>query len=122
MTAAAGKPDQEGKQTITISLSIQKPWHVYANPVGPSKLEASQTTVRILHKGAELDAAIDYPKGKSISDDASGEYQVYEGEVRIAVRVKRPQDADGPLDVELRIQACSGEQCLLKTRLKTTVK
>ena len=33
-TAAAAKPDADGKQTVTLTLAIDKGWHLYANPVG----------------------------------------------------------------------------------------
>ncbi len=37
-TATADKPDADGKQTVTITLNIEKPWHLYANPVEVKEL------------------------------------------------------------------------------------
>jgi hypothetical protein len=34
VSAAADKPDASGKQTVTITIAIDKAYHIYANPVG----------------------------------------------------------------------------------------
>src|ERR1700674_4109437 len=47
VTATADKPDREGNQTITITLDIDKPWRIYANPVNNGMLASAQTTVKI---------------------------------------------------------------------------
>jgi uncharacterized protein len=122
LAASAEKPGAEGRQTIAITLTIEKPWHIYANPVGLKSLEESQTTVRILHQGKELSAQVEYPKGTLVKDKIVGDYLVYEGEVRISAQVSRSKDADGPLDVEVHVQACTEKQCLVGARLKTSIK
>ena len=50
VTASADRPDADGKQSVTISLAIDKGWHTYANPVGLSDLADVQTTV---HKDSD---------------------------------------------------------------------
>jgi len=122
LTASAEKPSAEGRQAIAITLTIENPWHLYANPVGLKSLEESQTTVRILHHGKEIAAQVDYPSGKLVKDNTVGDYLVYEGEVRISAQVIRPKDADAPLEVEVHVQACTEKECLVGAWLKTSIK
>ncbi|HMF14694.1 MAG TPA: hypothetical protein VKE94_20400, partial [Gemmataceae bacterium] len=64
VTAKAEKPDDSGKQVVTITLSIDKDWYAYANPVGLEDLEAAQTVVEITGKNKLESVQLDYPKGK----------------------------------------------------------
>src|ERR1019366_4835307 len=58
----ASKVDKDGKQTVTITLAIEKSWHLYANPVNHDFLEGAQTTVKIKGKASEV--RVKYPEGK----------------------------------------------------------
>ena len=53
-TAAAEKPDANGKQVITLTLAIDKGWHIYANPVGAEDFASVQTTVKAKAKGGSI--------------------------------------------------------------------
>src|SRR5262249_2039279 len=48
--AAPEKPGPDGKQLLTITLAIEKDWHIYANPVGNEQFENAQTTVAVAGK------------------------------------------------------------------------
>src|SRR5262245_60002270 len=75
-TATAGKPDADGEQDVTVTLTVDKPWHIYANPVGLEDLADAQTTVTF---GAQVKPIkIQYPEGKVIKDKVLGDYRVYE--------------------------------------------
>ena len=39
---------------LTVTLKIDRPWHVYANPVGHEDLEAARTTVEVFAGGKKL--------------------------------------------------------------------
>ena len=41
-TATASKPDADGKQTVTITLTIDPKYHLYANPVGNQDFDSNQ--------------------------------------------------------------------------------
>src|SRR5262249_41828104 len=41
------KPGPDGKQTVTVMLTIEKGWHIYANPPGLDDLVPVQTTVTV---------------------------------------------------------------------------
>jgi uncharacterized protein len=116
-TLDAGKPDKDGKQTITITLTIAEPWHVYANPVGNDTLLESETFVEVFVGGKKVEAAIDYPAGLPAKDAGSGEYRIYAGAAKIAGTVKRAKD-DGELEVRVRVLACKDRLCLSPSTLK----
>src|SRR5262245_20573359 len=122
-SASLGPADADGKRVITVTLRIQKPWHIYANPVERDDLEGARTVAEVYAAGKKLTATVEYPKG-TVEKDAKGvEYRVYEGEavVKAAVTAK---DA-GDLEVRVKVQACtSGEngRCLLPATLTIPVK
>ena len=122
LAATAAEPDAEGRQKVTVTLTIDKPWHIYANPVGSKSLEGAETTIKVLVDGKEVPANVDYPKGKSVKDQVVGDYLVYEGEVTITAQVTRPKGAAGALEVAARVQACTERECLLGATLKAAVK
>lgn len=120
-TAKADKPDADGKQTVTITLDIEKPWHLYANPVGNEDLANAQTVVTISAKSKPEDVKIDYPAGKVITDTVVGNYKVFEGKVAIKAKVKRAKDDTGPLKVTIKLQACNDKSCLLPATIEIPV-
>jgi DsbC/DsbD-like thiol-disulfide interchange protein len=112
MTAVADKPAADGTQVITITLDIEKEWHLYANPVGSDMLATAATKITVAQGKDELkDVKIDYPKGKFVKDADVGDHYTYEGKVEIKATVKRPSGA-GPLTVSVKMQACDKSTCL----------
>src|SRR6516165_5796978 len=103
--AKADKPDADGKQTVTITLDIEKPWHLYANPVDNEDLASAKTDVTITAKDKTENVKIEYPKGKVIVDAAVGNYKVYEGKIEIKATLKRAKGDDSPLEVNIKLQA-----------------
>jgi hypothetical protein len=119
-TAKADKPGDDGKQTVTITLEIDKGWHVYANPVGLEDLAAAQTEVSVAGKAKVNGIKIDYPAGTEIKDKTLGNYRVYEGKVVIPIAVTRAKDDAGPLELTIKLQACNSKTCLLPGEIKVT--
>lgn len=117
--ATAGKVEADGKQVVTVTLSIDKPWHTYANPV-PKDFPGLPTAVSV-EKVKPDDVKVDYPAGKTIKDNTVGDYNVYEDKTEIKVTVRRAKGDSGPLNVSVQVQACSDKQCLLPSTLKVTV-
>ena len=123
VTAKAGKPDNSGKQVVTITLAINKGWHVYANPVGNPDLRSSQTIVTVSAKEKPEQVKVDYPVGKVVNDKLVGNYRTYEGQVDIKTTVQRAKGDAGPLEVSVRFMACHDKGvCLLPATVKLTVK
>src|SRR5262249_51633681 len=60
--ARADKPGADGQQTVTVTLDVSKPWHLYANPVGNKDLADVETTVSVAGK-AKVEK-VEYPAGK----------------------------------------------------------
>ena len=118
--AKAGKPAADGSRTVTIALTIEKGWHLYANPVGFEDLAPNQTTVTFTGANKPDDVKIDYPPGKSVKDKVlMAEYRTYEDKVTIKAKVGA---GSGPLEVSLKVQACDERRCLAPSTLKLEVK
>jgi uncharacterized protein YyaL (SSP411 family) len=121
-TATLAAPDKDGKRALSVTLKVQAPWHVYANPVGHDDLELARTTVDVYAAGKKLPARIVYPRGKAEKDQKGMEYQTYMGEVVVTGLVTVRDAAE--LEVRVKVQACtSGEngRCLLPATLKLPV-
>jgi hypothetical protein len=118
--ASASKPDGEGKQVVTITLEIESPFHLYANPVGNEDLATNQTTVTITGQAKSI--KVDYPPGKTKKDKVLGDYKIYEGKVTIKATVQRGKGETGALSAGIKIQACDDKRCLLPATIKVPVK
>jgi hypothetical protein len=118
--ATADKPGADGKQTLTITLDIERPWHLYANPVGNEDFASAQTTISVSARAKPEDVKIDYPPGKLLKDPA-GDFKVYEGQVTIKAHLRRARGDTGPLEVSVKLQACNDKSCLLPATVKVTV-
>jgi uncharacterized protein YyaL (SSP411 family) len=117
IAASASKPDADQRQTATISIAIDKSWHLYANPV-PADFPGIPTTVTIEAQGKARDATIEYPRGTLVQDKVLGDYYVYEGKVKIQAVVKRTKEDNSSLSAVIKLQACSDKQCLLPSTVK----
>jgi hypothetical protein len=108
---------------VTTTLKIEKPWHIYANPVEHADLEGARTTLEVYADGKKLPLKAEYPKGTAEKDVKGVEYRVYEGEVTIKGKVTANDATE--LEVRVKVQACtSGEngRCLLPATIKIPVK
>src|SRR5262245_66487502 len=65
-TARAEKPDADGKQVVVVTIEIEKPYHLYANPVGQADLASNQTVLSFTTKVD--DSKIEYPEGQVVKD------------------------------------------------------
>jgi hypothetical protein len=109
------KPAADGKQVVTVTLDIEKGWHIYANP--PGNDNAVPTVVQVSSKVKLEDVKVEYPKGKELKDAALDmKVSVYEGKVEIKAMIRRGtvngQPDAGPLDVTVKYQACDDAKCL----------
>jgi uncharacterized protein len=121
-TATLGPADKDGKRALTLTLKVEKPWHLYANPVENDDLQRAQTVVDVYGGGKKLPIAVDYPKGR-VEKDKTGDYRVYEDEIVLKGVVTANDATD--LEVRVRVQACtSGEngRCLSPATVTIPVK
>lgn len=121
VTAKADKPDAEGRQVVTVAITIEPGWHIYANPPGLKDLEAGQTTVTLSSKVKPEEVQVEYPPGHVVKDAVLGDYNVYENKVSIKATVRRAKGDTGPLEVSVKLQACNDKMCLLPATVKQTV-
>ena len=120
VSVEASKIDKEGTQIVTITLNIEKGWHLYANPVNHEFLEGAQTKVKVAAKGKLSDVRVKYPAGKT-HVEKTGNYDVYEGAVKIPVSFKRSAGDTSPLEIVIDIQACDSSVCLKESKIKLMV-
>lgn len=118
VAARAAKPDASGNQVVTVTMTIDRAWHAYANPVGHEQFEDAATKLTVA-KAASVRVA--YPPGKLYKDKLGEEMKVYEGTVNIRAIVKRaPGDTD-PLEVVVKFQVCNDKVCLPQSTVKLSV-
>jgi DsbC/DsbD-like thiol-disulfide interchange protein len=120
VTATATRPDAEGRQVVTVTMDIEKPWHAYANPVENEMLESAKTTVTITSKTKLEEVKITYPPGKA-HVDGKETMRIYEGKVSITAQVRRAKGDTGPLNVKVQYMTCDDKQCLPPETVKLTV-
>jgi uncharacterized protein YyaL (SSP411 family) len=118
--AAAEKADADGNQVVTVTITIDKSWHLYANPV-PADFPGIPTSIAVEAKVKPEIVKVDYPEGKVVKDPLLGDYRVYEDKVRIKATVKRGKGDSRPLELMISVQACSEKQCLLPATVKVKV-
>ncbi|VTS06158.1 DUF255 domain-containing protein [Tuwongella immobilis] len=116
LAALAAKPADDGTITITATLTIDKPWHVYANPVKNKTLQPTETVVAVYQGGKKLDAKVTYPASKTVEDEFTGDYEIYEGTPTITITVK--PTGTGPLEVRATVSACNERSCLKSSTLQ----
>jgi DsbC/DsbD-like thiol-disulfide interchange protein len=121
--AEASRPDATGKQTVTITLNIDKGWHLYANPVGNQSFAENQTVVEISGKAKPRSVRVEYPPGKVYEDKVLKEsFRIYEGQVTIRAHVQRAAGDAGPLQVTIRVNACTEKSCLAPGTITLSVR
>jgi uncharacterized protein YyaL (SSP411 family) len=106
------EPAADGTVAFTVTLAVEKPWHVYANPVGNDTLATSQTTVEVFAGGEKVAAAVVFPKGEVAKDATAGEYRIYEGTVTLTGKATGVKAGDA-VTVRVRVIACKEGTCLL---------
>lgn len=122
VTAKAGDVDDQGNQSVTVTIQINDKWHIYANPVGSESLAAAQTKVTFKNKLEKTQ--VSYPPGKVVKDEfvEEGQYRTYEGKVTIKAKVRRVAGSKEPLQLVIQLQACNESSCLFPAKIPVTVK
>lgn len=119
-TAAASKIGADGNQTVRITLTIDKGWHIYANPVGHEDYEPNHTIVDFSAKG-KVKATVKFPQGDVKIADDKKKYHVYADKVVLESQVQRTAGDDSPLQLAITVNACDSRRCLDKGVVKLTV-
>jgi uncharacterized protein len=109
------KEPKDGRREFTLRLAVEAPWHLYANPAGLDTLAESQTEVSVLVAGKKVEAKVEYPKGKEITDSTGAKYSVYEGAVTITGSFPT---TEGAVELRVKLSACKEGLCLPPSVLK----
>jgi DsbC/DsbD-like thiol-disulfide interchange protein len=121
ITPEAKAPDTEGNQVVTLTLEVEKGWHLYANPVGNEMLEESQVVVTATAKEKPESVTVEYPAGEVVKDKTLGDFKAYFGKVTIKAKVRRAKGDTSPLQVTIRLNACDEKMCLPQADVKLTL-
>jgi hypothetical protein len=120
--ATATKPDASGKQVITVTLDIDKGWHLYANPPDNKIVADAQTVVTVKTPVKPQSVDVKYPPGSRYFDEVAKEtFKVYEGRVMIRAIVQRAAGDTGPLQVLVKVNACNRNTCLKEATITVPV-
>ena len=120
VAAVAGKLDA-GKQTVTITLDVNKGWHIYANPVKNEDLISAATIIKVSAAVRPASVDVKYPEGAKHTDKILGSYYTYEGKVAIDAVVQRAAGDASKLEVSVTFMACDDKQCLQPTTVTVKV-
>jgi thiol:disulfide interchange protein len=116
----AGKAGADGKQTIYLTLAIEKGWYIYANPVGNEDFAANATAITIKPKPQAVN--ITYPEGELKKDSTVGDYRIYHDQITIPIQVQRAAGDTGSLELSVRVNSCNTKMfCLPPGTLKVAV-
>lgn len=120
--ATATKIGDDGKQTVTITLDIDKGWYIYANPVNHNNdgFNSNKTVVNIAAK-EKVKFSVKYPEGR-IKKDGKEIYDIYVDTVKLQAEVVRAKGDTSPLEIRITVNACDSDNCLPKGEVKLTVK
>jgi hypothetical protein len=123
-SATASSVGADGKQTVSITLEIDKGWYIYANPVRLKGYEDNHTVVTFTAK-EKVAATVKYPEGvvKTTTDEKKKEvqYRAYEGRVVLQAQLQRTAGDNSPLQVSIGVNACDKDNCLFPGVVKLTV-
>ena len=117
VSVTSSKPDNSGKQTVTVNMDIDKGCFIFANPVKNEDLEPIQTRVYITSEKKLTDVKVQYPPGKQQMKHKLTWMQ-YERKIAIQAVVQRAPGDTGPLFVDVNYSAHLEEigGCLLPAR------
>ena len=111
-TSARLEKSAVGKDVVVVHFAVEKPWHIYANPVGNEGQERSRTTIDIVGKTKPKSVQVTYPRGSDY-EEFGEKFKVYEGSFDIRAVVEREPGDKGPLEAVVRFGACKHLECLL---------
>ena len=124
LRVTAGKIDDKGYLPLTLDLTIDEGWYIYANPTGHKNVDGNETVVTVFGTAKLDDVVVDYPKGspkkEKYGNDPEFEYRIYNGKVSLQARVKGIAP-DAPLEIRVRVFACDGNKCLTEGTVKAKV-
>jgi DsbC/DsbD-like thiol-disulfide interchange protein len=122
-SAKATKAGADGKQTITITLEIEKGWYIYGNPVGAEDFDGNKTNVAVSAK-EKVVASVKYPEAKVKVEKIGKEelrINIYEDKVIITAQVTRTMGDASPLQISIDVNSCNKGTCLAPGKVKLTV-
>jgi uncharacterized protein len=112
------------KAEATLTIAVRDGWHVYANPTGDTGVPPTRLTIDP-GQGWAIER-VEYPPGvvKTLAS-SQNKVALYEGKVKLVVRLKPDGDATGQAAADLKFtlhyQACNDRACLAPARQAVAV-
>jgi Disulphide bond corrector protein DsbC len=131
VSATASKLNADGKQTVTITINIEKDMYIYANPVeakigGIPEPDFDDCRTNVTIKAKEpVKAEVRYPAGKVMNygkAKTSISYNYYEKSVVIEATVQRTAGDTSPLDVIVYVHPWGRDICWVPITTRLAVK
>jgi hypothetical protein len=119
-TTARLEKSAAGKDIVVVHFAVEKPWHIYANPVGNEGQETSRTTIDVVGKTKPKSVQVEYPKGSDY-EEFGEKFKVYEGSFDIRAIVEREPGDKGSLEAVVRFGACKHLECLMPAIVRIPV-
>ncbi len=113
----------DGLETVNVTITVAKGWHIYANPVGNDTLAESATVVELRADGKKVASQVPkYPKGTPKKSDL-GEHAVYDGAFGVVVELYHEDIKDvKKLTARVTLVACSDKVCLAPATITVEMK
>ena len=99
LKVTAKKPNDSGRQEISLQLTIEKDVHIFSQSEKFQPIPPKFTITT--SDGKKIDAKYTYPKGNKIENEVLGDYFIYKGKITIRAIIMRT-DGDGPLKIKCR--------------------
>lgn len=119
---AVPRPAKGTLSGIEVTLSIERGWHVNANPASMEFL--IPTTLKVADGKTPLDVTVDYPRGHLLKEGFDKPIAVYSDKTTLSVKLRGagPSRERGNLKVIVNLQACNDTgRCLVPSDITAAV-
>jgi hypothetical protein len=100
MKVTAQPLQKDGHQRLEITLTIERGWYIYANPVGNELLEPNGLQLKIQGKQLPRSISFRYPRGEFVKDKVIGDYRIHKGKVIVIADLFRNQGEAAQLEIQ----------------------
>jgi Disulphide bond corrector protein DsbC len=125
LQVGSNKPDGNGKQKITVTITMEPDFYVFANQPGDEDFLPARTILKIVGQRPLKSLKITYPDGEPFAIHGPDNHiRVYRGKVVIEAEVDRANGDSESLEVSLCVQPWNERRGVcnwVPTNLKITV-
>ncbi len=101
----------DGTQTITVALNIDKGWMIYSNTPGIDDLEDVRTVLCVSGERNVEQLRVEYPAGVEIKNKLIGAYKIYTDSVVVRAKIRRLKGDRLPVTLTSQYYPTDGRTC-----------